>query len=129
MEGYKMMENKAESVMWFRSDLRVLDNPALSRALRQGCTKALFIAPLEQWQQHDMAPIQLDFIERHLNLLQGQLAELGVELTCLTVSGFDEQISCLTTYCQAQQIKYIYANSEVELNEHRRDEKIIANGL
>jgi deoxyribodipyrimidine photo-lyase len=123
------MDNKAESVMWFRSDLRILDNPALAQALRQGCTKALFIAPLEQWVLHDMAPIQLDFIERHLNLLRDQLAELGMELTCLTVTDFEAQIDCLTTYCQAQQIKYIYANSEVELNEHRRDEKIIANGL
>ncbi|PKH07689.1 deoxyribodipyrimidine photo-lyase [Moritella sp. Urea-trap-13] len=123
------MENNAESVMWFRGDLRVLDNPALAKALRQGCTKALFMAPLEQWLQHDMAPIQLDFIERHLNLLRDQLAELGVELTCLTVTDFDEQVSCLSSYCQTQHIKHIYANSEVELNEHRRDEKIITNGL
>ncbi|MDP5214166.1 deoxyribodipyrimidine photo-lyase [Pseudoalteromonas tunicata] len=117
------------NLMWFRRDLRIDDNPALIAALQSGPTQALFIATPEQWQQHDMAPIQVDFIERHLNLLAEQLAKYGIPLTVLTVPNYASCTIALKEFCHTQQISQIFANQEVELNECIRDRQILAAGL
>ena len=54
------------NLVWFRKDLRIIDNPALTEASKNGPFKAIFISTPEQWHKHDMAPIQIDFLERHL---------------------------------------------------------------
>jgi len=65
---------------WFRTDLRVRDNPALSNALASGPTRAFYIATPEQWQLHDDAPIKLDFWRRNLIELSSELKKINVEL-------------------------------------------------
>lgn len=117
------------NLVWFRKDLRIIDNPALTEASKNGPFKAIFISTPEQWHKHDMAPIQIDFLERHLNLLQSQLAELGVEFIHIEASNFDSQISSLSSYITANNIENVYANSEVEFNEQLRDKKIIDLGI
>lgn len=116
------------TLMWFRRDLRVIDNPALYHAYAQGCRTAVFISTVKQWQAHDVAPIQLDFIERHLNLLARQLADIGIELIHLEAADFTEQPQILMKLCQDKGINTVYANSEVELNEQRRDSACIEQG-
>lgn len=66
--------NVGDTLMWFRQDLRLADNQALTAACdwarAQGTAlRAIYIATPIQWECHDVAPIQLDFIERHINLL------------------------------------------------------------
>ena len=114
---------------WIRRDLRVDDNPALTRALANGCTQAVFLAPLKTWQQHHKAPIQIDFIARHLQWLQQQLSALGMTLTIVEVDDFNAQINYLQEYCQAHNIDHIYANSEPELDEVKRDQRLATSGL
>lgn len=54
-------------LVWFRRDLRTLDHTALQAALDSGQpVVACFIATPQQWQSHDMAPMQADLIARHL---------------------------------------------------------------
>jgi len=112
------------NVIWFRKDLRIYDNPALTNATENGNCKAIYISTPDQWQLHYMAPIQADFIERHLNLLAEQLLELGIELEHIEATDFNDQTEQLLSYCQAHKIDNIYANSEVEINERDRDKKI-----
>ncbi|MGL4613029.1 MAG: deoxyribodipyrimidine photo-lyase, partial [Shewanella sp.] len=81
--------------MWFRQDLRLEDNQALTASCEWARThlarlKAIYIATPAQWALHDVAPIQLDFIERHLNLLATSLAALGIELEVIQLDSFDE---------------------------------------
>lgn len=117
------------NLVWFRKDLRIVDNPALTTASKNGPYKAIFISTPQQWHNHDMAPIQVDFIERHLNLLKNQLSTLGVELVHIEASNFDNQISSLLSYVKANDIQNVYANSEVEFNEQLRDKTIIDLGV
>ena len=116
-------------LMWFRRDFRIVDNPALFHALQHGPCRAIFIATPLQWQQHGMAAIQVDFIERHVNWLAQQLATLGVVLDYIEVADYTAQITALQHYCIAHQISNVCANSEVELNEQHRDQQLIASGL
>jgi len=60
-------------LMWFRSDLRVFDNPALYNAVQysieQGASApivGLFIISPEEWKQHDLAPIRVQFMMQSL---------------------------------------------------------------
>ena len=49
------------SLCWFRNDLRVHDQPALSAAAQESATMALYIATPEQWRLHGDAPVKVDF--------------------------------------------------------------------
>ncbi|HCP78935.1 MAG TPA: hypothetical protein DIU11_14780, partial [Pusillimonas sp.] len=44
------------SACWFRTDLRVADQPALAAAMQAGPTVAFYIASPSQWRAHDEAP-------------------------------------------------------------------------
>lgn len=116
-------------VLWFRTDLRLDDNPALDRALAFGCKKALFIKTPQQWQQHHKAAIQIDFIERHLGLLRHQLAQLNIELEVLEAPDFKAQVVLLSEFCDQHKVDTVYANSELELNERARDQRAIEAGI
>ncbi len=121
-------------LIWFRNDLRIDDNPALTAAINHANAQqlpchALFISTPQQWQQHHMAAIKIDFIQRHVNQLAQQLAQMGIKLQHIQVSDFAAQQQALIHYCQQHQIQTVYANSEVELNEARRDQQLITQGL
>ncbi|MEE4244322.1 MAG: deoxyribodipyrimidine photo-lyase [Kangiellaceae bacterium] len=116
-------------LIWFRNDLRLDDNPALSHALKQCLTEqrdltALFVETPMQWRSHDLAPIKADFIERHLNLLSNALAGYGINLEFMSAKRFDDQIDCVLQYCQRNNIVDIYVNDEIEVNEIDRDSSI-----
>lgn len=76
-----------------------------------------------------MAEIKIDFVKRHIELIKQQLSKLNIELQIIDVNDFDQQAEALTEFCQQHQIKAIYANRDVELNENQRDQKIIDAGL
>ncbi|MGX9462312.1 deoxyribodipyrimidine photo-lyase [Shewanella sp. A14] len=122
------------SLMWFRQDLRVADNPALFAACEfakqhQGHVKAVYFVTPAQWAQHDVAPIQIDFIQRHVNLLAQSLAALGIALDVLHVELFDDIEPELTHYIAKYDIAAIFAGSEPEINERRRDSALIDGGM
>ncbi|MCE2573137.1 deoxyribodipyrimidine photo-lyase [Motilimonas eburnea] len=117
------------NLLWIRKDFRINDNPALSAALAAGPTRALFISSPTQWHQHHLAPIQADFMQRQLNTMAQQLAQLGVVTECCQVDRFADIPSFLSDYCQRHQILGIYANTEPELNEVRRDKAVLSAGL
>ncbi|MCL9782364.1 deoxyribodipyrimidine photo-lyase/cryptochrome family protein [Vibrio sp. S4M6] len=116
-------------LLWFRKDLRIDDNPALCEAASCGVNQALFISTPKQWERHDIAPIQADFIERHLNQLRDQLQRYGIQLTHLSASTYDDQVTVLARYCQSHGIDTVYANKELELDENQRDEQIFNHNL
>lgn len=117
------------NVLWFRRDLRIDDNPALAAAIQSGPTRALFIATPDQWLQHDMAPIQVDFIERHLNLLAKQLSQYNIHLDVLVSTDFNQQTAVLKQYCLEHQVENLFANEELELNERLRDKSVTDSGI
>lgn len=114
-------------LIWFRHDLRVTDNKALSSACADPHAKviALFTATPHQWQQHDVAVRQIAFIHQHLVELQRTLAELGIPLVCQTVNSFAEAAQWILNYAQEQQADALFFNRQYEWNEKQRDEWLI----
>lgn len=116
-------------IFWFRNDLRVHDNTALVHALEKGCKKAVFLSTPKQWKMHNLAPIKVDFILRHVAHLKVILANLGIELIYQEVDDFSAQAQWLANYCRDNNNSDVYANSELEVNEVNRDKTIISSGV
>jgi len=116
-------------IMWFRKDLRILDNPALTQACQAGRVTAVYFITPQQWQYHDVAPIQLDFLEKTLQKLADALATLGIEFIVQTLPSFDHIPQALSTLCQQIKATRVVANSEVELDEINRDIKVQHQGI
>jgi deoxyribodipyrimidine photo-lyase len=109
------------SLCWFRSDLRIDDQPALVHALQHGPTVSLFIASPNQWRQHDEAPAKVDFRLRALRALSAGLEPLNVPLDFLVVEQWADVPQALLAYCRHLGITQVHCNREPGVNERRRD--------
>ncbi|WP_416397778.1 cryptochrome/photolyase family protein [Allohahella sp. A8] len=124
-----MSDQKACVLHWFRNDLRLADNPALTAAATRAADEALpllccFIICPEQWKQHDEAPIKLDFLRRTLWELGKALEERGNYLFLLTANTFSEVPDVLETFVKAIDAQALFFNEEYWVNEHRRDQAV-----
>ena len=111
------------TLMWFRTDLRVHDNPALHEATRnanRGVVAVFTICP-KQWQAHDMAPVKADFILRNLNELSAALEKKNIALRILNTATFDGVTPALSELAHELNCDALYFNREYEVNERGRD--------
>ena len=109
-------------LVWFRNDLRVADNAALTAACaHKAPVHACFIVTPGQWQQHDWSPARVQLVLEHANALSHRLAELGIPLTFLTAPTFAESVDKLAEFCEARSIGHLHFNEEYAVNERRRD--------
>jgi len=114
-------------LVWFRNDLRVADNAALTAACKQRePVQACFIVTTGQWQEHDWSPARVRLVLDHANALSGRLAGLGIPLTFLTAPDFNASIRELADFCEAQSIRHLHFNEEYGINERRRDKSVKA---
>ncbi|MDP5252629.1 MULTISPECIES: deoxyribodipyrimidine photo-lyase [unclassified Vibrio] len=112
-------------VVWFRRDLRTLDNTALLRAIDTGePVLALYVASPEQWQTHHMSPAQSDLIKRRLVELNHELDALNIPLLYQQVATFDDMVDLLAEVVSEYHCDEVFANKEYEVNEVLRDEKV-----
>ena len=116
-------------LVWFRKDLRIYDNPALYYACQRGPVTAVYFVTPKQWQAHDMAPIQADFIETNLNSLAQSLAQMGITFVVEEVADFSQIPDRLQVLSRFHQAAHIHANSEPEINEINRDKALLNSGL
>ncbi len=113
------------NLVWFRRDLRVDDNSALLAAINTNKpVVALFVATPSTWQQHELAPIQADFIYRRLFELQQDLANLNIPLLYAEVVSFSDSADKVAELADELGCEDVYLNKEYELNEVRRDERL-----
>ena len=112
-------------LVWFRNDLRLADNPALTAACKTGDpVRACFVITPEQWQQHDWSPARVRFVLEHANALARALARLGIPLTFIHCHWFSDSLDALTAFCREQGIKQVHFNEEYGINERRRDKQL-----
>ena len=116
-----------KNLVWFRQDLRVSDNTALTAACdgNNASVYGLYIATPQQWQQHDMAQLREVFIRQHVQALHSQLAALNIELLYFEVDLFDDIPELITQLVEKHQFTHIYANHEYGWNEKQRDQQVI----
>ena len=116
------------SGLWFRNDLRLNDNPAVSAALAaasgDSAIPALYLATPKQWQQHHWAPIKIDFLWRHLEQFQRDAAQQRVALEVVVVDDWQQAAKACLAFCQRHGISQWFFNHEYPLHEQRRDRAV-----
>ncbi|WP_019672889.1 cryptochrome/photolyase family protein [Psychrobacter lutiphocae] len=132
-------------LMWFRRDLRIHDNTALSvlfdklkDALHEKHKNktndlpvpkvlALYTLTPKQWLNQGMSVLQMDFIFRTLKQLATTLAnELEVYLHLIYSDSFASSINEIVQFCNDHDITQVFANIEYEINEQHRDQRLTA---
>lgn len=114
-------------IIWFRRDLRITDNLALSAACADPDARvlAVYIATPEQWQQHHMSPRQAGLIFDALIELQRTLAERGIPLFYHQCATFSDSVDWLVQFCLGEKADLLFFNSEYEYNERCRDQSLV----
>jgi deoxyribodipyrimidine photo-lyase len=105
------------NLVWFRSDIRVYDNPALFHAMSNGQTAAVYCLADEQWDKHGLAHIKRRLIIDHLIELEEQLAKLNVPLMVIDSGLFSNIPQQLADLSRDLGVRKIYYNHEYEVNE------------
>ena len=113
-------------LVWFRRDLRIQDNTALHGAVsfareHNEAVAAIFVATPDQWDGHDMAPIQADLIYRRLFALQKDLHGLHIELLYKETKDYQAAATYVAATADRLQAGTLWFNREYALNESRRD--------
>lgn len=112
-------------LVWFRNDLRVADNAALTAACKQQqAVRACFIVTPEQWRDHDWSPARVRFVLDHTNTLSQELARLGIPLSFITATTFTDSVEQLKDFCRRESIRHVHFNEEYGVNERRRDKAL-----
>lgn len=112
-------------LVWFRNDLRLADNPALTAACGSGQpVSACFVVTPDQWQEHNWSPARVHFVIAHANALATELAKLGIPMTFLTASGFADSIDHIENLCKELGVTELHFNEEYGVNERQRDKNL-----
>jgi len=114
-------------LIWFRSDLRTTDNPALHQACLDADrgAAAVFIVTPGQWEEHDWAPAKVSLILRTLEVLGEELDELNIPLVLREVDRFDGVPELLLGIARELECDALFFNREYEVNESRRDAAVV----
>ena len=105
------------NLMWFRSDLRTYDNPALTAAMSSGVTIAIYCLTEQQWDKHHISVAKRALVTSQLKSLEQQLAKLRVPFIVLNCGTFANCPDRIVEFCQQHSINQIFCNLEYELNE------------
>jgi deoxyribodipyrimidine photo-lyase len=115
-----------EALVWFRSDLRLEDNPALRNAFENSeKVHAIFIFSKKQLEKHNEANVKIDFIIKNLIQLEKKLTELNVPLTIIKSDGFDNDASLIGKFIDKKNIDKVFWNNQFGEDETNRDRLVI----
>lgn len=118
-------DNMKKHLLWFRSDLRVHDNPALYQATKDADSLlAVYIRCPAQERLHDRGQRQLDFIDEHIQQLKTFLHQHKIKLHLLECDLYAEVPGLLDQFIQQQKITALFANREMGVNEDQRDHQV-----
>ncbi|KAF9399105.1 hypothetical protein BGX21_006783 [Mortierella sp. AD011] len=119
------------TLMWFRTDLRLKDNKALYEASMRskvGGTDryliALFIISEEEWAEHDEAPIKIDFWMKNLTSLKRSLDELSIPLIVKTAKLKSDLVKMIESVVEEMDISHVFWNADLMVDEQRRDRAV-----
>ncbi len=96
------------NIVWFKRDLRIIDNAALSLAAKAGDVLPLYILEPELWQQPDVSRRQYQFLRECLNELNLSLKKLGQPL----IIKVGDAVEILEKIKQKYKINSIYSHQE-----------------
>ncbi|KAK1431281.1 hypothetical protein QVD17_07737 [Tagetes erecta] len=118
------------SVVWFRRDLRVEDNPALAAGVRSGKVIALFIWAPEEEGHYYPGRVSRWWLNQSLSLLNSSLQNLGT--TLLTKRSSDSVLSLLHVI-KSTAATHLFFNHLYDpfslVRDHRAKEILTENGI
>ena len=116
---------------WFRSkDLRTQDNIALHNASAfakdqsTGLVTFYINCPAE-FEWHGTSPARTDFIFENLKIMQKELKELNIPLVVLDAPKRKDIVPTALKFIEEHDVSHLYANYEYEVDEIRRDTKLL----
>ena len=115
----------AKGLMWFRTDLRIDDNPALLEAAKS-CDEliGIYIFSQKQWNMHHESNVKQDFLIQNLTILEKQLRKLHIPLIIMQTDTFKVLSDDLQEFVTTHQIHSCYWNNEFGVNENKRDDEV-----
>ncbi|WP_110669169.1 deoxyribodipyrimidine photo-lyase [Salinicola halophilus] len=111
-------------LVWFRNDLRTLDNTALTAAAQKGPVVGVFLATRRQWRDHGHGAGKITFIHQGVSELAKALDALNIPLLYRDIDDFDAAPKALIDIAQEHDVHTLHFNREYVLNERRRDEAV-----
>ncbi|KAL4763457.1 deoxyribodipyrimidine photo-lyase PHR1 [Aspergillus foveolatus] len=120
----------AAVVHWFKSDLRLHDNRALQMAYKVAREHklpliGLYLLSPEDLTAHLSSPARVDLTLRTLEQLKRDLGELDVPLYMETQACRKDISRRIINLCQEWGANHLFANLEYEVDELRREAKLI----
>lgn len=117
-------------IHWFKRDLRIHDNTGLSLASKVAKEKGVGIIGLwvmspQDWEAHLVSPAKCDFELRSLKVLQSELKALGIPLHIEVIEDRKNVLRRIVDLCQEWGAKNLFCNLEYEVDELRREEKMV----
>ena len=111
-----------KGIVWFRSDLRIDDNPALNAAL-SNCDEvlAIYVFSQSQWEIHNESNIKQEFLFNNLTSLEESLLKLNIPLIAMNTDSYKTLPKDLLNFVIEQKIENIFWNNEFGVNESERD--------
>jgi deoxyribodipyrimidine photo-lyase len=117
-------------VHWFKCDLRTKDNHALHLASEKAKSKnvpliCMYIISPQDFEAHLTAPVRVDFILRTLEVLKADLAKLGIPLYVETVKKRKKVPERILELLKQWNSSHLFTNAEYEVDELRREAKLV----
>ncbi|KAI5289663.1 hypothetical protein KEM54_003477 [Ascosphaera aggregata] len=117
-------------IHWFKSDLRLRDNHGLAEAYKTAKENdvpliCLYILSPEDLTAHIISPARTDLVLRSLKTLHASLDELDIPLYMETQPRRDKIPSRLIGLCKKWCSNHLFGNIEYEVDELRRDAKLV----
>ena len=114
-----------KSIIWFRNDLRIDDNPALKAACENSIeVNAVFIYSQKQLENHNEANVKLDFLIDNLKCLSNSLEELNIPLSIIDSKGFDEDPEIILQTAKERDVDKVFFNKQFGEDEQKRDKEV-----
>jgi deoxyribodipyrimidine photo-lyase len=113
-------------LMWFKEDLRTIDNLALyhaSKHCRDGVI-GLYVLDPGMWKLHEVAPVRIEFILRGLKELQTALDKLNIPLIIIEVKRTEIIPQKILDLARSMDAQALFYNKQYEANELARDQAV-----
>ncbi len=115
-----------KSLMWFRNDLRMDDNPALRNAcLESEEVHAIYIFSSKQNDTHNEANCKIEFVIDNLKNLDEELSKINIPLTIIESQGFDDNLDIILNLLKERSFNKVFWNNQFGKDEQKRDELVI----
>ena len=114
------------NLMWFRNDLRITDNHALSAAVGDGSKPVigLFLICPKTWLKHNWGSPRVQFLMKNVQEHSRQLTLLNIPLLIREIDKFESVPDLIARLVSEHNCSHVYAGREFGVDEINRDKKV-----